>query len=565
MRAFFLHFIIRNCLLPGIALSVALLSACAPEPPKTSPGHLQSPGKAIESIEKNIPPPVQQMPFVPAPKTVRPQELYTVVVDQVPVKELMFALARDAGLNVDIHPGAKGNVTLNAIDQTLPQILKRIAAQVDLRYKLEDDYLSVTPDTPYTQHYQIAYLNLNRDSKHSVTVETQIASTGTTTLNEGGGAGGASGGSSGSNSGNNSSTTITSESQNHFWDSLAEGIKNILAEAKGNMQTVTVNKESGLLSVRASSKQHEEIQKFLDKVLINAQRQVLIEATIAEVRLNDQYQAGVNWQRIAGSFGYVQNMLGGSLGSAGSGQTANPGYTFTYSNPDSKAGDISAVLALLEQFGTVKVLSSPKIMVLNNQTAILKVVDNDVYFTGKVDITEGSNNQFVRSRFETTVHTVPVGLVVSVTPQIADNDAVMLNIRPTISRIISRVKDPNPDLASAGIDSSIPVLRVREIESVLRVTSGNTAIIGGLMEDSTAKDTTGVPVLSDLPMVGDLFSYRDDRYVKTELAIFLRPLVIRDASIDGDLKPYRVFLPQQSEPLVPEANTGLNLNAEMLY
>jgi general secretion pathway protein D len=294
-----------------------------------------------------------------------------------------------------------------------------------------------------------------------------------------------------------------------------------------------MNPESGVMTVRATHKQHEEIQRFVDQVLANVQRQVLIEATIVEVQLNDQYQAGIDWQRIAGDFSYTQSLLGGNLGNA-------PFYSFGYSNPNSKIGDISGTVRLLEQFGSTKVLSSPKVMALNNQTAILKVVDNLVYFTTEVEINETDTRS--RETFTTQINTVPVGLVMSVTPQISENEAVTLNIRPTISRVTEFKADPNPLLAEAGTINLIPEIQVREIESLLRINNGDVAIIGGLMQDTTGQNKRGIPVLSQLPLIGDLFSYRDDKYTKTELVIFLRPIVVKDASLSGDLREYRRYL-----------------------
>jgi general secretion pathway protein D len=543
------HNVIILCLFLSV---IWLLNACAPQPPISSPGHLNA--KTTAPLPKDdIPPPVQQVPFVPLPQPTPSLETYTVVVDDVPVDKLLFALARDAGINVDIHPDISGHVTLNAVNQTLPQLLERIAKQVDLRYQIEGTHVSVFPDRPYIRLYKVSYVNMQRDSTSQVTVATQIISD----LSTPGSGSNAGGGSSGGSGGNNSTTRITNTSNNRFWETLEKNIQAILASEgakKGavaktaTQDQVVVNPEGGVVTVRATSKQHEEIQRFLDQVIANVQRQVLIEATIAEVRLSDQYQAGVDWQRIAGDFTYTQSLVGGNLG------VNAPFYTLRYSNPQSQFGNLSATLQLLEQFGNVKVLSSPKIMALNNQTAILKVVENTVYFTSEVEINETETR--TRERFTTEINTVPVGLVMNVTPQISDNDVVTLNVRPTISRIIGFKTDPNPILAEAGTINRIPEIQVREIESILKVNNGDIAVLGGLMQDSVDQGRAGIPVLSKLPMVGDLFSYRDDKYEKTELIIFLRPVVVKEASLEGDLRDYQAYLPEanQSEAMAP---TGL--------
>lgn len=145
-------------------------------------------------------------------------------------------------------------------------------------------------------------------------------------------------------------------------------------------------------------------------------------------------------------------------------------------------------------------------MVLNNQTALLKVVDNIIYFT--IDVEEDIQENFINRTFTSEIHSVPVGLVMSVTPQISNIDSVTLNVRPTISRVLKFVEDPNPALADSNTTSLIPEISVREMESVMQVNGGDTAIIGGLMQDEHGDDTSGVPGLRKLPWVGDLFSYK---------------------------------------------------------
>jgi len=522
-----------------LGLTGWLVSGCAPQPPIQSPGHINT--NNLPPPKDDIPPLVQQHAFVPPPLPTQRLETYTVVVDGVPVKELLFALARDAGLNIDIHSAMTGTVTLNAFEQTLPQLLERIAKQVDLRYQVDGNLLTISPDLPYMQLYQIAYVNMSRNTSSEVSVATEIARTGGG-ISQGGTGGGSQGGGGEGGGGNNSTTQITNESSHDFWTRLKENILAILAGSQtyhiinepNIKDRVIMNPESGVMTIRATHKQHEEIQRFVDQVLTNVQRQVLIEATIVEVQLNDQYQAGIDWQRISGDFSYTQSLLGGNLGTA-------PFYSFGYSNPNSQIGDISGTVRLLEQFGSTKVLSSPKVMALNNQTAILKVVDNLVYFTTEVEINETDTRS--RETFTTQINTVPVGLVMSVTPQISENQIVTLNIRPTISRVTEFKADPNPLLAQAGTINLIPEIQVREIESILRINNGEVAIIGGLMQDTTGQNKKGIPVLSQLPLIGDLFSYRDDEYTKTELVIFLRPIVVKDASLSGDLREYRRYLP----------------------
>jgi general secretion pathway protein D len=489
-------------------------------PPSPSLTHIHTNNNLIS--ENNIPPLILHKPFLPPPQATEQLETFTVSVENVEADKLLFALARDAKLNIDIHSGIKGTVTLNAVNQTLPQLLERIAQQVKLRYQIKGNQLIISPDKPYLHLYQIPYINLSRKSIGKVSIATEIAQTGKGINSDGN--------SDNESGGNISSTQIINESSHLFWENLNKNILAILA-SDGNIKPYQLipNPESGLITIRATHRQHQQIQVIIDKLIKNVQRQVLIEATIAEVRLSDQYQVGIDWQSLGGNLNFTQSLIGGNL--------ANPPF---YSI-NSKFGNISATVRLLEQFGKVKVLSSPKIMVLNNQTAILKVVDNIVFFTTKVEINQ--TDTLIRENLTTEINTIPVGLVMSVTAQISENEVVIMNIRPTISRIIDFKSDPNPALANAGTVSLIPEIQVREIESILKINNGEIVIIGGLMEDVIDNNTQGVPFLSKLPLIGDLFSYRNNKYTKTELVIFLRPIVIKNASLSGDLHEYKRYLP----------------------
>lgn len=493
-------------------LVATLLGACAmPQSKPPSAGHIGA--DSAPAAKSNIPQPVQQSAALPKPKPAAKTETYSVVVKDVKVEELLFALARDAKLNVDVHPGIRGTVTLNAIDQTLPQLLNRIAKQVDMRFELDGPNLVVMPDTPFLRTYKVDYVNMSRDTTGNVAINTQIASISPTAA--GTGAGAAAGGT----SGNVSSTKVDNQAKNRFWETLEQNVKDILREtdkeivvkrrvAEGQEQqtaaagapaqqpgaaattagagaapvaqqttqqsaqatkeyetlqaaSVMVNRETGFLMARATSRQHEKIQEFLDKVLSSARRQVLIEATIVEVRLNQNYQQGIDWQYI--NQGAAGRALGqGSLtrtitfdpatntiGATTSTNTLPSAITSSLFSLAFRRGDFLTAIKLLENFGTLRVLSSPKLSVLNNQTAILKVVDNFVYFQVKSDTSQGQTSTL--SNITTTPQSVAVGLVMSVTPQISENSSVLLNVRPTISRITGTKRDPHPSLTIANL------------------------------------------------------------------------------------------------------------------
>jgi len=131
----------------------------------------------------------------------------------------------------------------------------------------------------------------------------------------------------------------------------------------------------------------------------------------------------------------------------------------------------------------------------------------------------------------------------SVTPQINDSDTVQINLRPSISRLLGFVNDPNPSLTIA---SPIPVTSTREMESILKIENNQIAVMGGLMQDEAKNNTDAIPGLSNIPVAGNLFKNRNDTTSKTELVIFLRPTVIKDASLAGDFSAYRGMLPDRN-------------------
>lgn len=576
-----------------------MLSGCGTKLIKPADQHMQRPvAKAENAIQ-----PIKDSVVLPPPKPSSKVATYSVVVTNVPAQQILFALARDAKINLDIQSGIDGTVTINAINQTLPEILTRIARQVDMRYELDNGTLTVMPDTPYLHTYKIDYVNMSRESDSSITNTSQ--SGGAATGKTGGGM-----------TGTNSSTlTIKDISKNRFWDTLTQNIKDILHETdkilpagssetsvqqirsasstgtgvqpatgskksapKGGIEnspnpvnveeggmtvtrrstfreaaSVIANPENGIITVRATAKQHEKIQQFIDQVMNNAERQVMIEATIVQVNLSDQYQQGIDWSRaLLGTKGFALSQTG----TAGITNTSGA-LSIGYINPTSKFGNLAASVQLLEQFGNVKVLSSPTLSVMNNQTAMLRVVDNLVYFT--MTVTPGTVNTLTGTMstpptYTSTLETSPVGFTMSMTPQISDNDSVLLNIRPSITRLLGYVNDPNPSLANpclgigtcAGVKNAIPQTSTREMESILRIQNDQIAVLGGLMEDQIDKNTNEVPLLARVPLLGNLFQNRNDKTTKTELVIFLRPIIIKNPSVNGDFDAFRKTLPDQN-------------------
>jgi general secretion pathway protein D len=585
---------IKHTALCAALLPIFVFGGCATDSRiATSAGHISEPAK--RPAAEGIPQPVQLATQLPPPKPQVKQPTYSVVVTEVPVKELLFALARDTQLNIDVHPNIQGVVTLNAINETLPAILDRVANQVNIRYKLDGRTLIVTPDTPYLKTYKVDYVNLTRKTSSSIGVSTQVATTGSGATTSGSSAQSSAAGA------NSSATTVTSTSTNEFWEVLAANIRDLIKSTRSVSQSaeernarieaaraaredrlqqatavaragqaapnlfnavfgagaqtpleekkddVIVNPVTGTVLVMATEAQQKLVQQYLDGLQSAANRQVLIEATIVAVQLKDEFKAGVDWNRAVGAgTGFYFNTT------ANLANALNPFATLTYYNA---RDNFTAAIKLLESFGSTRVLSSPKLMVLNNQTSMLKVVDNLVYFTIEVQQgTTSSTGLITQPTYTTTANTVPVGVVMSVTPQINDNGRVTLVVRPTISRKVGEVSDPNPALTQGAnrIENKVPVIQVSEMESVLQVPSGETVVLGGLMQDDSARNSDTLPGLTDTPF-NYLFGQKERKVQQTELVIFIRPTNIPNPSLSSEeLSFYRRYLPQApSEAPVP--------------
>jgi MSHA biogenesis protein MshL len=596
--------------LPALAL-IWLFPGCyniKPHLPQ-SEGHITKEQVKPEEASKAIPPPARVSEFLPPPKPAVKPQTYSVVVSEVPVKDLLVALARDTRQNIDVHPGITGLVSLNAINETLPVILDRVSKQVNLRYRMEGNTIVVSPDTAYVKTYRVNYVNMARETSSTIGVSGELSVSGAQ-------AGASTSG---------SSTKVTTVSKNDFWDQLRDNIRSILnstrlqsltAEQKSerlaqikqeqelsikrieaasragqgapNLATsvisapgtgqqqatllpddVVVNPVSGTVTVNATEKQHQLVQGHIDSIVNAMQRQVLLEATILEVQLSEKYQGGVDWSRlpVTGGPSLTQQTLGG-FGTGLTQQGANF-FQIGYVDANSALGNIAATVKLLQEFGNTRVLSSPKLMALNNQTALLKVVDNIVYF--EVSSSTSQAQTTTLQTFTTTAKTVAVGVVMSVTPQINEDGRVSLTVRPTVTRLRPEqpfVNDPNPALANpCGVGTpncsippilnQVPQIQVREMESVLMVGSGQTVVLGGLMQDDARRARQQIPGADALAAAGDLLRFRDEQVGKSELMVFLRPVVVTNPTLESEeLRFYQRFLPKPEASPPPAEKAG---------
>jgi MSHA biogenesis protein MshL len=453
----------------------------------------------------------------------------------------------------------------------------------------------VLPDTPYVKSYRIGYVNMVRDTTSTIGVTGEIVASGTVGAT---GAAGVGGGTAGGTGTSGSSTVVRTTSRNDFWEQLRDNIRGILnstrlqsltAQARNERvalvrqeqeqrakqieaasragqgaaplaaasvaaqqatllpDDVIVNPIAGSVTVNATEAQHQLVQQHIDSIVNVMQRQVLIEATIVEVQLSNNYQAGIDWGRVStsGGIAFTQALLGTNLGTA-------PFFALFFNQNNQRQGDINLTVKLLEQFGNTRVLSSPKLMALNNQTALLKVVDNIVYFEVQAQTSQAQTTAL--TTFNTTAKTVAVGVVMGVTPQINEDGRVSLSVRPTISRVVRFKNDPNPQLAAAGVTNPVPEVQTREMESVLQVNNGQTVVLGGLMQDDVRRNRDQVPFIGNQQVLGDFFAFRNEQATKSELVIFLRTTIVTNPSLTSDeLKFFQRFLPEPEAP--PDLST----------
>jgi general secretion pathway protein D len=482
-------------------------------------GHLQAeekrerfPTHSSEGRAGNpAPDPDSTSPLPPVPT-------YSIDVRMAPVEQVLTALARDQRIGLELRPGAEGLVSLSIFNRPLPELIERLCDQASLRCEFDGKHLAAMPDTPFLRAYRVDYVNIARDMSGTIATSTQIATSSSAVDTKG---------NSGGVAGNASLTQISAKATNHFWETLENNIRALLKEHEST--SVISNRETGTLMVLANASQHRKVAEFIDLVQGAAQRQVMIEATIVEVTLADGYRQGIDWNRLGMPFI--------SINPRSASGAMQPSVSYLSNQHDVR-------LDWLEQFGTVKVLSSPKLSVLNNQTAILKVVEEVIYFLVDASIATYNNSDRERITATTKPQSVSVGLVMAVTPQISRDGAIILGVRPTISSISGFRDDPNPSLGS--IPNRVPQIRTREMESVLRLADGEIAVLGGLMEDKLDTDTNRIPLLGAIPLLGELFTRRENSTRRSELVIFLRPRLIRHPSIGGDYAPEQAVLPDGS-------------------
>ena len=526
--------------------------------------------------------------------------LVSVSVNQsVPIRDVLFELANQADYDIELDPNIKGSIIFTARERPFDEVVKRISEISGLRYNFDNDVLRVELDTPYNKTYKIDYLSYIRSNRSSMRNNVAVVS--------------------GEGADTGSSYDTSAESESNFWGELETNLDQIVRkfqtgalktkrdpritateqnpnvqpvapDADGNIQvqppqaslqvsslpddvedpsgsasgqpdvdmpTFTLNKQAGLINVYASEKAHEEIGAYLKLLKRAVTAQVLIEAKVLEVTLNDEHATGIDWSVLNVLSGEVtlDFLTNGTSRSAASlvpntsggigGRTVAGASNFVMGYT---GNDVQALIQAVSGFGTVRALASPRLTVLNNQSAVLNVATNRVYFDIDIDVT--SDDGVTTTDITSDIKNVPEGVLVNVQPSInLDDRTISMAVRPTITRIVTSKPDPAVQYVTAindidGVENLVPELNVQELDSVIQARSGQPVVMGGLLQDRITNADTGVPVISETPLFGNLFKKHNNTIQKTELVIFLKATILDSPSesvhnTDKDL--YRQF------------------------
>ena len=447
------------------------------------------------------------------------------ITDAVPLKEVFLELARQAKVGISISPNVKGGLFFQAQNQPFINIIRDICESADLRFRVSGTIIKIEPDAPYSVTYNVQHLSQVRKNQNRISMATDVF-----TAMEG----------HNREMDNGSSTVLTAESQTNFWEELSDNLETLLDNSN-----FTIHQQAGLITVNGKQKQHNLIAQYLKSVTNNTTSQVLIEAKIVEVNLNEEYQSGINWQRVARDF-----RVTGHLGDL----VSTDRNVFTIGT-DKKS--LTGLVSILDTFGTVRTLSSPRLTVMNNQSAVLKVATNHVFFKINYSRELGGmvNNSQQRDleRASSQIQTVPIGLVMMVHPTIdLETGKVTMTIRPTISRVVDEKEDPAVSILSKNTKvSKIPEVQVRELDSVLQVDSGEIVVMGGLMEERSDNQSSGVPGLQEIFILGNLFKSKEDKRNISELVVILCATIMDDETnvTEADAEVYHNFT-QDPRPFV---------------
>jgi len=425
---------------------------------------------------------------------------FSFALKEADVKDVLRGLSKQTNYNVVVEPDVKGMCTVDLKDVTLVKALDYILEPLDYTFKIEEKTIYVSKPKLETKIFSLNYVTLKKIGTSSV-----VGSVGGAASSSGTGGGGS----------EYRSVEIKTETEADIWKSIEDNLK-IMLSKDGK---VVVNRQAPMVLITDYPKNLKHIDAFLEAVEGSLHKQVMIEAKIVEVQLNDASREGVNWQFIEGRIGEFiinakQVYLNPAILAAPSTKAVATTPYFRLFVGNKHLNIENTFIDLLKTQGNINVVSSPRIATLNNQRAVIKVARQDVYFDE-----QQSNSGGIGGTLATyTPKFITVGLILDVTPQIDNNGNIVLNIHPMLTEKV--------DVARSPSGSEVPILDVREADTLVRVREGETVIIGGLIKDRKRVYDTGTKGLMDLPLIGWLFRLKEAESQKNELVVFLTPRII---------------------------------------
>jgi|GEM_PF-303516 len=468
---------------------------------------------------------------------------FDLAINNAPAAQVFLQLAQGTAYNMLVSPEVSGTLSITLKDTTVPEAMDTLRELFGYEYRITGNRIFVYPNTVQTRLYKVNYLPGRRqgasDTRVTSSAITVSGNTGTGTSNS----------TSNTNSNNavngtgnraDDSAHVRTTSDADFWREVQSSLASLVGGAGG--RSVVLNPAAGVVVVKATPAELRQVEHYLKAVQLSIERQVMLEAKIVEVQLSRDAQTGINWSGF-GKLGNGQASIGmaapgTTLGSSGNlstndGTTIAPGVNLAagalgrgFYGLAFQAANFAALLNFLQTQGDVQVLSSPRIATLNNQKAVLKVGSDELYVTGVTTSTTSSGTNTVSSP-SLTLQPFFSGISLDVTPQIDENGTVMLHVHPTISVVTE--KNKNIDLGSLGaFKLPLAASQVNETDSIVRVKDGQIVAIGGLMKHTMMDERTGLPVVSEAPVVGGLFRQTSTIHSKRELVIMLKPTVIHE-------------------------------------
>ncbi len=574
------------------ALGAALLLGCAT--PRHGPAQIdesitkeldksvapRQPAPAdVARVQESLLPPLNTSPPPPVAKELEPR--FDLSVNNAPAQQVFLSVVSGTRYSVLVHPEVAGTITVNLKDVTVLEALDAIRELYGYEYRLDGTRIMVLPVTIQTRVFRVNYLVGQRLGRSDLRVSSgSVADSPVTPTGSGAPATGVPG-ASGSATVNDSSRIQTS-TKSDFWTELNTTLQEIVGSERG--RSVVINPQAGVVVVRALPSELRQVEIYLNAIRASVQRQVMLEAKIIEVTLNEQFQTGINWALFStseslgrGAVGMVNpgNTLPTTGTITGSGISVDPtpstaqmaalgtGSLITGVPGGALLGlafqtkNFSSLLQFLESQGSVQVLSSPRIATLNNQKAVLKVGNDEFFVTGisGATATTATTTGSVAPTFPNlTLRPFFSGVALDITPQIDEDASIILHVHPSVSRVQQDNRNINLGTTFGG-QVSLPLARssVSETDSIVKVNDSQIVAIGGLMKVDLGDDRSGLPGAQET-QVGGLFSSRQRTVVKKELVILIKPTVIQsEEDWVEDLRQSRERIRQMGVPVAGSA------------